>query len=58
MKEQKEYLKKLWDKMELNSVYKPIGNNFFIIYDKNTSDKITEDGKKYIQLVEEQTKNL
>jgi hypothetical protein len=38
--------KKLWNKIILNSCYYPTGNNNFYLYDKNVAEKITNEGRK------------
>jgi imidazole glycerol phosphate synthase subunit HisF len=57
-KQTKTDAEKLWDKVELNSFYEPKGSDKFILYDETTSQKITEDGKKNLILLQEALKNV
>ena len=57
-KQTKTDAEKLWDKVKLNSFYEPKGSDKFILYDETTSQKITEDGKKNLILLQEALKNV
>jgi hypothetical protein len=57
-KQTKTDAEKLWDKVKLNSFYEPKGSDKFILYDETTSQKITEDGKNNLILLQEALKNV
>jgi len=48
---------KIWDKIKLNSFYEPKSSNTFILYDESIAQKITEEGKKNLILLQEVVKN-
>ena len=55
--ENKKDLVKAWDKIKLNSFYETKSSDTFILYDESTSQKITEEGKKNLMVIQEAIKN-
>ena len=47
---------KIWDKIKLNSFYEPKSSDTFILYDESTSQKITEESKKNLMVIQEALK--
>ena len=54
----KKEVEKFWDKVKLNSFYEAKGSDTFILYDESLSQKITEEGKKNLILLQEGLKNV
>jgi hypothetical protein len=48
----KEKLKKFIEKLKTNTEYKACSSKHFILYDKDTAEKITEHGKKILNKTE------
>lgn len=48
---------KIWDKIKLNSFYEAKSSDTFILYDESIAQKITEEGKKNLILLQEVVKN-
>ena len=48
---------KIWDKIKLNSFYESKSSDTFILYDETIAQKITEEGKKNLILLQEVVKN-
>lgn len=48
---------KIWDKIKLNSFYEAKSSDTFILYDETIAQKITEEGKKNLILLQEVVKN-
>jgi hypothetical protein len=57
-KQTKADAEKHWDKVKLNSFYELKGSDTSILYDETTSQKITEEGKKNLILLQEALKNV
>jgi len=54
--ENKKDLVKAWDKIKLNSFYETKSSDTFILYDESTSQKITEECKKNLMVIQEAVK--
>ena len=50
-------VEKIWDKIKLNSFYEAKSSDTFILYDESIAQKITEEGKKNLILLQEVVKN-
>ena len=48
---------KIWDNIKLNSFYEAKSSDTFILYDESIAQKITEEGKKNLILIQEVVKN-
>ena len=48
---------KIWDNIKLNSFYEAESSDTFILYDESIAQKITEEGKKNLILLQEVVKN-
>jgi len=52
-----ENVKKIWDKIKLNSFYEAKSSDTFVMYDENKANQITEEGKKNLTAIHESLKN-